>query len=181
MLSLLRETYSPPVVLDLSGSSVVFLLFTPVFTPSLFTPCFAVTYFVTCLTVTWLWSNLTFVLLVENGRENGRKWSYVLTQFNTTKAYRLLFDSLLLHIHSKYCFYAPKVSDLTMSQGTPTLLLGREWLTHRQRQLIHRLVFAHNKTSPCRCAINQSFQYLHCTSWVLPSINRRKWHRTKKS
>ena len=38
MLSLLRETYSPPVVLDLSGSSVVFLLFTP---------SFAVTYFVT--------------------------------------------------------------------------------------------------------------------------------------
>ena len=64
MLSLLRETYSPPVVLDLSGSSVVFLLFTPVFTPSLFTPCFAVTYFVTCLTVALLWSNLTFVLVV---------------------------------------------------------------------------------------------------------------------
>lgn len=33
----------------------------------------------------------------------------VFTQSNTTKAYRLLFDSLLLHILFKTVFHAPKV------------------------------------------------------------------------
>jgi hypothetical protein len=42
---------------------------------------------------------LTFVLFVENGREKGRKLSSVFKQSNTTNTFRLLFDSLLLHIH----------------------------------------------------------------------------------